>query len=403
MSKSVLNKKEFIFVVMLSLALGIRQMAMTLVMPFISTYSKTLAYNTYALAGVALGIFGLAQAIFQIPYGIWSDKIGRKLVILIGLMQVIIGLVIAYLAKDIYTLIFARALQGSGAVLGVGYSWIGGGISEDKRVRALSITGMLIGLFAVLSFALGPIIHQFLSLKNMFLICAVLIFITWIYILIFIKEDKNFYKEQNNFNLKNSFKVLLKNTIFIKLNIAGFINNFIMASVFYLVPMYLENITGSNGMWKVFMPSVIIAIICMRIATNFVEKGYSYLMLKLAFCITTIGICCYFKNLSFAFILIGSIFFMIGYICLSTIISSNANDIADENNRGTANGIINSFQYIGSFVGSVLTGIMWGTSQSFVLWLIISISILGIIIISSCKNVNEFSDNSKAIIDSNKN
>ena len=107
MKKENIKNTNLLLVTTLGFALGMRQMAMTMVMPFISTYSKQLKYYTPVLAGVALGIFGLMQAVFQIFYGIWSDKQGNKRVMLCGLMQVVIGLVIAHFADNIYALIFA--------------------------------------------------------------------------------------------------------------------------------------------------------------------------------------------------------------------------------------------------------------------------------------------------------
>ena len=133
MQKNYKKESKSIFIATLGFALGMRQMAMTMVMPFLSTYSKTLKYNTPMLAGISLGIFGLMQAIFQIPYGIWSDKKGNKIVMVTGLFQVIIGLIIAYFANNIYLLIFARAMQGSGAVIAVGYSWISSSVSNTKE------------------------------------------------------------------------------------------------------------------------------------------------------------------------------------------------------------------------------------------------------------------------------
>lgn len=389
MTDNAFSRKELLFLITISLALGIRQMAMTMVMPFISTYSRTLAYNNATLAGVALGIFGLAQAIFQIPFGIWSDKIGNKPVILIGLMQVIIGLFIAFFANSIYMLIFSRALQGSGAIIATGYSWVTGSVDSRKRPKALSILGIIIGFAAAASFALGPLIHGYLSVRQMFLVSAILILLVWTIILFFLKEtsDSNLDEiEENKVNISQGIKTLLKNREFLGLNLAGFFNNFIMSSVFYIVPIYLEKITGINGMWKIFMPAVIIAIICMRRSVKFIEKGYSSKLIILSFIVTAIGLCFYFNSQSFYFILIGSILFMTGYICLATIIPSVANDIAENSYRGAANGIINSFQYIGSFVGAVITGSLWSNYKQFSLFLIILISIMGVFTIKTKKS-----------------
>lgn len=381
MKKNVFTGKELMFLITISLALGIRQMAMTMVMPFISTYSKTLSYSTATLAGAALGIFGLFQAIFQVPFGIWSDKIGNKKVLLFGIMQVIIGLVVAFLSKTIYMLIFARAFQGSGAVLATGYAWVTGSVDSEKRTRALSILGMIIGFAATASFALGPLIHKLVSVKQMFLICALMILLVWIIILFFV-EDANVVKD-NSINreactTKDSILFLLKNKMFLALNLAGFFNNFIMAAVFFIVPQYLDAITGIDGMWKIFMPAVIIAIIFMRQAIKYVDRGYSTVLICTAFIMTAIGICFYFNNKSFYSILIGSILFMTGYITLNTIIPSVANNIAEDSYRGTTNGIINSFQYIGSFVGAVITGALWGNYGNVPLFLIIIIAFIGL-------------------------
>lgn len=384
MTSKTFEKKELLFLITISLALGIRQMAMTMVMPFISTYGKTLAYSNSTLIGVALGIFGLTQAIFQVPFGIWSDKLGNKPVILIGLLQVVIGLFIAFLSKNIYLLIFARALQGSGAVLATGYSWVSSSIDSNKRPQALSFLGMIIGFAAASAFALGPIINNYVSVSEMFLICSVLISLVWIIILLFLKDSSatngnSSRNNETNTEIVAGVKILLKNKCFLGLNFAGFINNYIMVAVFYIVPIYLDKIVGTSGMWKIFMPAVIIAIIIMKKSIKLVSKGYGLKLIKLAFISSAIGICFYFNSKSFASILIGSVLFMTGYILIATIVPTMANDIAENSYRGTANGIINSFQYIGSFVGSVITGILWSSHNDIELYLIIAISILGVL------------------------
>ena len=379
MKEKLFSKKELLFITTLSFALGIRQMAMTLIMPFISTYSKSLTYSSPLLAGVALGAFGLSQAIFQIPFGIWSDKVGNKPVMLCGLMQVIIGLIIGFFSKNIYMLIFSRALQGSGAVIAVGYSWISSSVGEKVRTKALSIVGMIIGFAATISFVLGPLLHNILSVKQMFLVCALLILSVWAIILFSLKEDKNKIKKSEKdkeMNIVSVIKELLQNRIFLILNLAAFLNNYIMASVFYGIPQYLDKITGINGMWKVFAPAVIIAIIFMRKTIKFVEKGFGSQLIIISFIITAIGIIFYFNKNSFLFILVGTILFMTGYICLSTVIPSLANDIAENRYRGTTNGLLNSFQYIGSFVGAVITGALWNNQENIVLILLIAFALL---------------------------
>jgi sugar phosphate permease len=146
---------------------------------------------------------------------------------------------------------------------------------------------------------------------------------------------------------------------------------------------YISKILGPDGMWKIFMPAVIAAILCMRNVIRFVEKGYSSLIIILSFAVTAAGLGFFFQKNSIYFLFIGCILFMIGYIVISTVIPSMANDIAENSYRGTANGIINSFQYIGSFAGPVAAGALWNSSQQLVIILLIIMALLGLYIMAA--------------------
>lgn len=386
------NYKSFnsIFVGTLGVALGIRQMAMTMVMPFLSTYSNTLKYNTPMLAGIALGVFGLMQALFQIPYGIWSDKKGNKIVMVIGLLQVGIGLVIAYFANNIYWLIFARAMQGSGAIIAVGYSWISSTITDQKeRMKSMSIISTIISVAAAFSFAFGPLIHKFVSVKDMFLYSAIIIFIAWFVIVLFLKDTKNIYNEET-MEVKDAIRILSKDKSFIALNIAALINNFIMTAIFFSIPQYLEKITGIDGMWKIFMPTVIVAIIVMRIVVRRLNNSESVNFLISAFVLSALGVLFYLNKDSFISIFIGTLLFMIGYISISTIIPVLGNCILEDEYRGTGNGIINSLQYIGSFLGSSIIAAIWVKSEKCSFIVTFLVGLLGALIIKKYVNKEKF-------------
>lgn len=374
-------------VVMLSLALALRQMSMTIVAPFISTYCKSLLGNTPLMAGLAVGVFGLAQAVFQIPYGILSDRYGNKKIMIIGLTQVVTGLVLAYFARNIFLLIFARALQGSGAVIGIGYSWAAGMAEDRNRSKAMSILGAFVSAAAALAFAIGPLLRKIMPVNFMFMAGAILLFLNELYILFFIRDV-------DNINEKKSPKIgdvsiLLKNKDFVLMNISAFLNNFMMMSVFYAVPMYIDKVTGQEGMWKIFVPAIVIAVLVMKIAAKWSDKGYFNLVMVMAFAVSSLSILFYLNKNSFIFLLAGTTMFMCGYISLATIVATNMNNIVNDRYRGTANGIFNSFQYIGNFAGAFVTGAVWGISQNTAWLIVISIGLAGLLMIALGKPCGE--------------
>lgn len=387
MEENKLLRNEMLSVVMISLVLAFRQMAMTIVSPFISTYSKTLLNYTPLLAGIALGIFGLTQAIFQIPFGILSDRFGNKIMMLIGLAQVIIGLVIAFFARNIYVLIFARALQGSGAIIGVGYSWVTGMVDENKRTKAMSIVGIFISVASALAFALGPLLHEIMPVNMMFLACAILIFINGCYIFFFLKDNRNGGNKAKN-SSAGDIQLLVKNQQFIRMNFAAFYNNYMMMSVFYALPIYLSNVTGEKGIWKVFVPAVITAVILMKPIVKLVEKGYNRQVLMVCFLISSLSICLYFMKDSYIFLVVGTILFLSCYVSLATVLATNANNVVEDNHRGLANGIFNLFQYVGNFAGSVVTGAVWGISDHLSWVIIICVGITGLAMVSHENQLN---------------
>lgn len=376
-----------IAVVMLCLALALRQMSMTIVMPFISTYCKSLKGYTPVLAGLAVGIFGLTQAIFQIPFGVLSDEYGNKKMMLVGLTQVAAGLFIAYISKNINLLIFARALQGSGAVIGVGYSWTVSMVDEKEHISAMGLLGAFISAGAALAFAIGPLLREIISVNLMFLFCAILLSLNELYILFFLKDNKS--KNKNRSIQNNQVYTLLIDKNFIIMNIAAFLNNFIMVSVFYALPIYLNKVTGETGMWKVFVPAIVIAILAMKSTVKYTRKGFNNQVLMCSFLILSLGLIFYFRKSSYIFLLIGTTIFMCGYITLATVAASDVNDLVVDKYRGTANGIFNSFQYIGNFVGAVVTGWFWGISETLTWLILIAVGIVGFLIICLGKPLEE--------------
>ena len=366
-------------VVMISLALALRQMSMTIVAPFISTYCKSLAGYTPVLAGLAVGAFGLMQAILQIPFGLLSDKYGNKRILLTGLAIVIIGFIVGFFAKSIWMLILARVLQGSGAVIGVGYSWVAGLADEQNRTKAMSILGAFVSGAAALAFAVGPLLRGVMSVSWMFLAGAILLTMNSLYILFFLKNAGDHGKA--SVPQRSEVAALLRNRTFVTMNLLAFLNNFMMMSVFYAAPIYMDQVTGQNGMWKIFVPAIIVAILFMKVTVKWVDKGCVNPVLLVAFAVSFLSILFYFRPSSFLFLLLGTTFFLCGYITIATVAATHVNEVVEDSLRGTGNGIFNSFQYIGNFGGALTMGAVWANSQKAAWLIVIAAGVAGCLLI----------------------
>jgi len=368
--------------------LALRQLGLIMVMPFIAIYGRDLAYSTPALIGLSLGIYGLSQAVFQIPFGNLSDKFGRKPMILIGMFIFILGLLMSYIATNVYVFILSRFLQGSGAIMAVAYAWVGDRIAGEQRNKAMSIIGMLMGMSATIAFIGGPILYRWMDVPEMFLLCAVLTLIAWLFVAIFIEGDKRTVRSSKIASGKN-FKYYAKliDHNLMKLVIAGFANNYLLVSVFYIVPILLEQSLGVDGLWKVFAPATIISMFVMRIAARYADAGYFRNVAMLAFAAITLGGLGYYTISSYM-VGLGLVLFMIGYMCLVTLLPASVTKLSDTSNRGTVTGVFNTVQFIGSFIGGTLTGFLWGVNPIYSVTVLIVVAIVGIIAVSKVVESN---------------
>jgi len=217
----------------LSAALGLRQLGLLLVLPFLAVWAGGLDGQTPALIGVAMGMFGLSQGLLQIPYGLWSDRVGRKKPFIAGMFIFTCGLILAYFAKSIYLLILARTLQGGGAVGAVIFSWIGDAIPAEKRNRAMSIPGIAVGMSSIIAFIGGPFLIKFITVEQMFLICAICSAGAVFYITFFIPYEAT--PEPTPFSMRECFTAM-KGPGLPPLYLSGLIMNYNLVAVFFILP-----------------------------------------------------------------------------------------------------------------------------------------------------------------------
>ena len=167
----------------LSFIVGTRFFGLFIVLPVLSLYSANLKGANDFLIGLLIGLYALAQVLLQVPFGILSDKIGRKKTLLIGLLIFILGSLICSNTSDIYIMMLGRTLQGAGAIGAVATAMISDFIVEEQRAKAMAIMGMFIGISFALSMVIAPIMSSKFGLSSLFdlstiltILCIILLF-----------------------------------------------------------------------------------------------------------------------------------------------------------------------------------------------------------------------------------
>lgn len=357
-NKSKFTSVQIRFLIALGSVVGLQTLSMTMLNSFIDIYGETLKWNTPFLCGLALGNYGLANAAFQIPYGSLSDRTGRKPVILMGLALLSVGLFIGFLANNIYFLILSRTLQGCGAIQGIAYSWINDGVEDDKKSRAMSIAGVIVAIGGVGAFVGGPLLYNVMPVRYMFLICAVLIVITFLYILFFIKEKKT-ATDTTKVSFIKQMKVLLKDRTVIFLSLCGFINQYILTVIFLVVPKEINTLIGAGMMWMIFLPAILVGILAMKFTAAASDRGYYTTVSVLSFMLMLAGWLLLFRK-NIVFITVSTILNMTGYMCLTAGIPSQVNKLVAQEMRGAANGFLQALTYLGLFFGPTVAGYFIG-------------------------------------------
>ena len=264
MSLSSLNRLEKRSITALASVYGLRMFGLFLILPVLAIYAEQLDGSSPMLMGVALGVYGITQAIFQIPFGVMSDKFGRKPIIIFGLVIFIIGSLVAAFSSTISGVIIGRALQGAGAIASVVLALTSDLTRENQRTKAMAFIGMTIGLSFLLALIFAPILEFVIGVKGLFILTAVLAGIS-----IFVVH-KVVPTPVQTFNLEvravpRRMLGLLKHPFLIRLDLGIFILHFVLTAMFVVVPVILlEQLKlPTQSHWKVYVPALLASIVFM--------------------------------------------------------------------------------------------------------------------------------------------
>ncbi len=361
---SVFTKKQQQAIMAMALALGLRVFGVSLFLPVFTLFGHELT-NNGMLIGLALGIYGLVQAVLQVPFGALSDRFGRKKIILFGLFLYAVGSIIAAEAMDIYVLIFARILQGAGAISGAVYAYIADVVEGEKRSRAMGLLGMPMGIAFSLGIVLGPIVATWWSVRALFVLCAVLVAWAFLYIQSTLEEPHNSFRNAELSIMPGQIIDLLHNKRLISVNLGGFITNFFQVGVFVILPLLTVKYRTMADFWQLIVPMVVIGTLIMLWGARQADAGKSKQMTELAFSFLAMSAIAFlvpayniFDNpeWNFRVLILSGVLFFAGFSMTQPLLSAGVTKLARETRVGTTSGLYNMSQNLGTFFGGFLGG-----------------------------------------------
>lgn len=344
---------------------GLRMLGMFLILPIFAIYAQTLeGGEDHTMVGMALGAYGLTQVLLQLPFGIASDKYGRKKVIYVGMFIFIIGSVVAAMGTDIMTVIIGRAIQGAGAVSAVVMALVADSTREEHRTKAMATIGGTIGVTFALSLVAGPLLNQSIGVSGIFWMTAILSLFS-IGVVKFLVPDpihSQFHSDAETAPAK--IKEVIRNTQLLRLNFGAFSLHAAQMAMFVVVPFALKETSGmnENQHWIVYLPVLTISFILMLPAIIYGEKRAKLKPVFIAAVATML-----FAQLLFAInihsfwgVVVALFFYFLAFNLLEATLPSLISKLAPAASKGTAIGVHNTAQSFGIFVGAVFGGYLAG-------------------------------------------
>ncbi|MCD6432466.1 MAG: MFS transporter [Sulfurimonas sp.] len=359
----------------LSAILSLRFLGLFLVLPVISIYALELEGSTPLLVGVVVGGYALTQAIFQVPFGTMSDKIGRKPTLLVGLLIFLVGSLVCAYSTDIYTLMFGRFLQGAGAIGSVITAMISDLVEEKIRGKAMAIMGASIAISFALAMGLGPVIGAAYGVSTLFIITAVLALLA---IVVLFTKVPTPPRIKHIYHATAKTSDILKDSNLLNMIIINAMQKGLMTAAFVLIPIILTSDAFAwekSDLYMAYLPAMLLGLIAMGPAAVFGEKHNKPKQIFLVSITLFIGsfLIMGLTDSSTLFI-VGVSMFFIAFNMMEPLVQSMITKFAKVHQKGAALGISNSVAYFATFIGGTFTGLMLDISDRGVIGISVAVT-----------------------------
>lgn len=336
-----------------------RMLGLFMVLPVLALYADDLAGATPLLIGLALGAYGLTQAVLQIPFGLLSDHVGRKGVIAGGLVLFALGSVVAAEATTIGGVIAGRCLQGSGAVAGAIMALLADQTREQVRTAAMASVGLSIGVAFAVAMVLGPLMAAPFGLRGIFWFTAALAMLSLLVLWRLVPAAPRRARHRDVGMERSQLRDTLTRSDLLRLDFSIFALHLILMAAFIAVPFRLVDVgidAGQHGwvylavMGLAFVGMVPLVILAEK--HRHMKRVFLGAVGSMALTLLLLG-----ELGQQRWVLIGLLWaFFVAFNLLEATLPSMISKLAPAGAKGTAMGVYSTSQFLGAFLGGVLGG-----------------------------------------------
>ncbi|PJG44160.1 MFS transporter [Acinetobacter tandoii] len=342
----------------LSSIFALRMLGLFMIIPVFSVAGQSYQYATPALIGLAVGVYGLSQAILQIPFSLIADRFSRKPLVVLGLLLFAIGGAVAAMSDTIYGVIIGRAIAGAGAVSAVVMALLADVTREEQRTKAMAAMGMSIGLSFVVAFSLGPWLTSLVGISGLFWVTTIMGLAAIAMLLLVPKVTRHHKNFQQGYFAQ--LKQVLKMPDLNRLHVSVFTLHLLLTAMFIYVPSQLIEFAqiplAKHGL--IYLPLLVISLFFAFPSIIVAEK---YRKMRSIFLTAIAGIILGLITLIFGYeskyiLLTGLGLFFIAFNVMEALLPSWLSKAAPIQSKATAMGVNASSQFLGAFFGGTLGG-----------------------------------------------
>ncbi|HZJ93147.1 MAG TPA: MFS transporter [Thiopseudomonas sp.] len=368
----------------LSLVFAFRMLGMFMVLPVLATYGQDLAGATPFLLGLAIGAYGLTQALLQIPFGMLSDRVGRLPIIYLGLLIFAAGSVVAGMSDSVWGVIAGRVLQGAGAISAAVMALLSDLTREQHRTKAMAMIGISIGISFSVAMVVGPLVTRGFGLSGLFWLTAVMALLGMVIIAVAVPKPAQQVRHRESGVAKDALAATLSNVALLRLNFGIFVLHALLMASFIALPLALVEQGGlpKEEHWWVYLVALFVGFFAMLPFIIYSEKKRKMKQVFVGAIVvlmaTELFLWLFADNLTL--LIMGTLAFFTAFNFLEASLPSLISKVAPAGAKGTAMGVYSTSQFLGAALGGMLGGWLFsvgGASLVFVgcavlaaLWLI---------------------------------